>query len=369
VPITTEGLGPRDQPVQVPQPIIFGPKLDCPLDFSNLDYTEQYKVVADSVYSIVGVDAYYIPLDEFGELLPEYALCTTEANFERLSGARSPESVTDHALMEMVTTLSNPGAVIVTDEAGRLLVRYMATDPLTGLEVEVVKTIDAPRENLGGFQRLLEAAELSHPDVAGGVPVDLPVRPGGHGNPNVDLLDRAAAMFGAAGSKAGRIDLDVLIYSTQIMAIPTDMTADAKLAFGTPIAGPGGSTYFDFTSFSYDRAATYAGDVCYLKVESPDVPPSEGQTLPVDVTSQIVREDILPLVFPPLENLEDYVGGLSNEVTYTGFTGENAWGFTRAADDARAVIQWVHDHPVPIELAEYCELGLPEGQRSPRPTE
>jgi hypothetical protein len=365
VPITTEGLGPKDQLVQVPQPIMLGTKPDCPLEFTGLE-----KVDVSSVYALVGVDARYIPRDEYGEIPEEYAPCTTEADFERLSAARSPENVTDHALMEMVTTLNIPGAVISLDEAGRLQVRYTATDPLTGEPFEVVKTIDAPRENLGGFQRLLEAAELSHPEVAGGAAVeDLPVRPGGHGNPSVDLLDRAAAMFGAAGSKAGQIGLDVLIYSTQIMAIPTDMTAEAKLAFGTPIAVAGGATYFDFSSFEYDRALTYAGDVCYLKVESPVGPPS-GEGLPIDVTGQIVREAILPLVFPPVDNPDDLTGGLFDvSGTYTGFRGENAWGFTRAADDARAVIQWVHDHPVPIELAEYCELGLPKGQRSMRPTE
>ena len=49
-----------------------------------------------------------------------------------------------------------------------------------------------------------------------------------------------------------------------------------------------------------------------------------------------------------------YVEGADYD--YTGFAGTNVWAFTQAADDARAVIQWTHDHPVPIELVPYCEL-------------
>lgn len=70
---------------------------------------------------------------------------------------------------------------------------------------------------------------------------------------------------------------------------------------------------------------------------------------------QIVKEPILERVFPPLAD-GSYVGGLTNEGTWTGFTGTNAWAFAQAADDARAVINWAHEHPVPIELIDYCEL-------------
>lgn len=352
VPITTWALGPKDKWEWVASPIMFGDKVGCPLVF-----TELQPVAGNSVYTLLGIDARYIPFVD-GEIPEEYGPCSTEADFGRLSAVRSPDNVLNQALTEMVTTLSTPDGVIGLDEAGRLLISTIQTDPVTGLEVEVVKTIDAPASNVAGFERLLEAAELSHPDVNGGTEIVLPVYPGGHADPAVDLLDRAAAMLGGASDKFGEVGLDELVYTTQILTIAGEMSNAAITAYGEPWD----AAYFNFEKFEYDRALTYAGDVCYLKIISPDGPAEPGTVLPVDVVGQIVREPILPLVFPPLADASQYLGGLSDEGSYAGFTGTNAWAFARAADDARAVIQWVHDHPVPIELVGYCGV---DGGTSP----
>ena len=85
-------------------------------------------------------------------------------------------------------------------------------------------------------------------------------------------------------------------------------------------------------SVEYDREQTYAGDVCYLRVD--DV---EGTV----VTGEIVNEPIMGLIFDE------------------GFEGTNAYGYAKAVDDARAVIFWTHEHPVPAELIEKCDLPLP----------
>ncbi len=339
VPITTLGLGPQDQWTQVPQPIMVGDKAGCPLIFTQLA-----PVAAHSVYAMLGIDARYIPFVD-GEIPEEYAECSTEADFGRLSSARAPDEVINHALVEMVTSASIPGGLIALDEAGRLMVSYEVDG------VPVVKTIDAPLENLAGFERILEAGELSHADVSGGAAVPMPARPAGHTGA-LHLLDRAAAMLGAAGDKSGFVGIDVVVYTTQIRTIATDITAEARSLYGAP--HPGG--YFNFGSFVYDRSASYPGQVCYLKIISPTSPPGENDALPMDVSAQIVREAILPLVFPPLANAADRVGGLTDHGDYTGFVGTNVWGFAQAADDARAVIQWVHDHPVPTDLLEYCDL-------------
>jgi hypothetical protein len=246
------------------------------------------------------------------------------------------------ALLELVTALKTPDVMIALDEAGRLKISYY--DDV--LQIDVVKTIDAPRENLAGFESLLESAELSHPEVAGGAVDNLPVRPDhtGAAYPEaLELMDRAAAMLGGASDKFGKFGLDELMYVSEILTMGPDMNAAAKDAFGEPLANSdpqAKTTFFNFSRFEYDRAATYAGDVCYLKVTSPEGSPYDGQTLPVEVEGQIVREPILELVF-----------GDEN------FTGDNAWGFARAVDDARAVIYFVHEHPVPVELLEYCELS------------
>lgn len=337
VPILTEGIGPRDKPALLPSPIMFGDKDGCPLAFEGLE-----PVAGHSIYTLLDIDARYIPFVD-GEIPEDYKLCMTEAHLGRLSAVRSPEKVLDMALLELVTGLSVPGVTITTDEAGRLTINYY--DDI--LDEYIVKTIDAPRENLAGFERLLETGMISHPEVAGGAPVaGLPVRPGHAGAASehaLNLMDRAAAMLAGASDKFGSVGLDELMYVSEILALGTEMSADAQGLFGAPwtSADPTARTtrYFNFSRFEYDREATYAGDVCYLKVLSPGSEPADGATLPVDVAAQVVKEPILELVF--------------GNATFIGY---NAYGFAKAVDDARAVIYWVHEHPLPVELYEYCDL-------------
>jgi hypothetical protein len=344
VPLMTWGLGPKDKWTWVRSPIVFPETLDteeCPLTVAIIDAlaadpsSGYVKLGTGSVYSEVGVTAYRIPFLD-GEVDPQYTDCVTEADFGRLSAVRSPPKVLDSALIELLTALTTPDSAITLDDAGRLIVSY------TEDEVPVVRTIDAPRENLAGFERLLETGALSHPEVNPGDDVVLPEWPGHDGEDAraLHLMDRAAAMLGAAADKFHPMGLDELMYTTVIMNIGAEMTGEATTLFGLPNIGQEEGKvpfpYFNFSKYSYNRAVTYAGDVCYLKVETP----SPGDTLPVDVVGQIVKEPILELVFGD-----------------EGFSGSNAWAFARAVDDARAVIFFVHEHPVPAELLEYCDLA------------
>jgi hypothetical protein len=245
------------------------------------------QVVAESVYSLEGIDARYIPFVD-GEIPEAYKLCMTEADLGRLSVVRSPDSVLDRALMEMITTLAEVdgelGESITLDEAGRLVASYqvdVVTDGMVEERVLVEKTIDAPGENLAAFQRILETTLLYHADVNGGDPIDLPGSP----SDAQGLLARAAPLLAAASDKFGHVGLDELIYVTQILAIGTDMNDDATALFGAPWEGG----YFNFSEFEYDRATTYGGDVCFLDVTSI----GEGDVLPIDITGQIVKEPIM----------------------------------------------------------------------------
>ena len=339
VPIMTDGLGPKDKVGPVPWPIMLGPKAtieDCPLWYEGIGpMPELIPVEEPSVYKALEIPAFRIPFVNY-EIPAAYAGCTTEADVGRLSVVRAPDDVLDRALLEMVNTLDpnsdDYDSSITLDAAGRLVVNYIDE----GLLV-LSKTIDAPAENVAAFQRILEQAELYHDDADNeGAAIDLPdvnSPPDAQG-----LLDRTAAMFGAAADKFGHVGLDDVIYVTQILTIADDMNADATGLFGLPLSDELGGKYFDFSEFEYDRKTTYAGDVCYLKVLTVgDV--AEGGTLPAGMTGEIVKETIMQRVF-------------SNE----GFTGNNAYGYAKAVDDARAVIAWTHDHPVPAELIEYCDL-------------
>jgi hypothetical protein len=355
VPILGLGLAPGDVWTDVRQPIMFGNTDLCPVELLDFESLEQ--VGSDSIYFQLGIDARYIPFVD-GEIPEEYGVCMTEAHLGRLSAVRAPEKVLDMALLELVTALKMEGVTIGLDEAGRLQISYY--DDV--LDVDVVKTIDAPRENLAGFESLLETAELSHPEVAGGTPVEgLMFRPGHEGatyQEALDLMDRAAAMLGGASDKFGKVGLDELMYVSEILTLGTDMTPAAKAMFGDPLDDPGpaaSNKFFDFSRFEYNRATTYAGDVCYLKIIDPQ---EDTENLPYYIVGEvaIVKEPILSLVFPPLADPDDYKGGLSYEADYTGFDGEGVWAFARAVDDARAVIFFVHEHPVPAELIGYCGL-------------
>jgi hypothetical protein len=332
VPIMTDGLGPKDKVGLVPWPIMLGPKDGCPLwnDDTGPVLGEELLSAVEfpSVYWELEIEAYRIPFVDY-EIPAEYAGCTTEADVGRLSVVRAPEDVLDRALLEMVNTLSqadDPGEPITLDAAGRLVVTYYNVD-----DVLVSKTIDAPAENVAAFQRILEQAALYHEDaVNDGAAIVLP-----GANDAQGLQDRTAAMLGAAADKFGHVGLDDVIYVTQILTIAGDMNTDATELFGGPWSDALGGKYFDFSAFSYDRSETYDGKVCYLKVTSVEKDPNE---LPVDMTGQIVKEPIMGLIF--------------NE----GSTGTNAYGYAKAVDDARAVIFWTHEHPVPVDLIEYCEL-------------
>jgi hypothetical protein len=106
------------------------------------------------------------------------------------------------------------------------------------------------------------------------------------------------------------------------------MNSDARDLFGDPWSDALGGEYFDFSAFEYDRSMTYAGEVCYLKVIS---------VVDNVVTGEIVNEPIMGLIFD-----ED-------------FSGTNAYAYAKAVDDARAVIFWTHEHPVPAELTDLCD--------------
>ncbi|MEJ2523280.1 MAG: hypothetical protein P8080_10460, partial [Gammaproteobacteria bacterium] len=342
VPIMTDGLGPRDQLTRVPWPIMLGPRADCelwPLDGDPLTERPEGEegpvlepVAAPSLYFALGVEAYRIPFVDY-EIPEDYATyCTKEAEFGRMSSARAPDEVIGHALLEMVTTLSQadePGELIKLDPAGRLEVLYATTDE-NGIEIQVDKTIDAPLENLAGFERVLERAALYHDDVNGGEPIDMPARPDTDTGAR-HLLDRAAAMLGAAGDKTGHIGIDEVAYVSLFRAIPADMQGNT---FGGTFTDENGVEYFNFSAFEYSRSGTYEGvEVCYLRIDGVNG---------TDVDATVVVGDVYDLVFDSV----DFGDGVE---------GANIWAFAQAADDARAVINWVHENPVPVELVGICD--------------
>jgi len=224
-----------------------------------------------------------IPRNEEGDLLTSvtvgdttYDVVPGEVELGRLSVGRSPSKVLDHALDEALSKLTADGAVIAIDSTGRLTVDGT--------------TIDSPLENLALYDKYMTSGTLP------GVTLPAGFDP--------------AALLAAAGDKTGTISVDTLVYMNSILGINS------------------GTTYYDFSDYQYDRAATWSdatATVLVLDAGDPDDP----------------ADDVYK---PTLVNLYDAVFG---GTTWTDPTSDGgADDFAAAANDYLQVIEFVHDNEV-----------------------
>ncbi len=244
------------------------------------------------------------PLDANGNLIPLTPEGDVEVGYEnlvmpvelsRLNVSRSPNKVSTHSYDEAIDTL-NAATAISLDDSGRLVVTIDG----------VAKTIDSPLENLALYEALMTNGYLPKFVPKDGVDlgslsflVDKSVT-------NADLL-QAASFLAAAADKTKVINEDMVVYLDSFLGV-----------VGTnPVTGADGESYFNFSTATYDRSSVYTGNVSYLV--------SNG-----DGTYTTVTEPIMTAVF----------GG-------ENYTGTQIDAFTQAADDARAVIDFIHEHSVP----------------------
>ncbi|MFA6232474.1 MAG: hypothetical protein WC617_20245 [Rhodanobacter sp.] len=238
-----------------------------------------------------------LPLTPEGDIAPGSEDLVVPVEFSRLSVARSPSKVTDKSYAEAISTLNSATAITV-DSSGRLVATVDG----------VAKTIDSPLENLALYEALLNKGYLPGLDLKEGVSLGNLSFLADQSLTNNDML-QAASFLAAASDKFGSINQDTVVYSDSIMGV-TGLT---------PVTGADGKSYVDFSKVTYDRGDTYAGDVTYLK--------SNG-----DGTYVAVTAPIMTAVF----------GG-------TDYSGTQLDAFTQAADDARAVILFVHENPLPSQ--------------------
>ncbi|MDU8911391.1 calcium-binding protein [Aestuariicoccus sp. MJ-SS9] len=265
---------------------------------------------------------YEIPL----ELLPY----VQEVELERANVARAPAKVQEKALaaaLEKIMTADE----IDTDPAGRIM--YSTDGGATFL------TIDAPLENLALFQFLMTNADGSPgawPDVTDHwdpVFIELlgdPVATDGYTDPVWD----PSALLGAAWSKEGKITLDAMLYENTTLGVNKVTGSGATLAV----------TYFDFSDaggelYDYDRAATY-GDTWLQWIEYDE----NGDPYNVQGT-------VYDAVFGGVDWADEYLllndqgntDPSDDEFDYAGATDSGVNDFAAAADDSRAVIEFIHN--------------------------
>ena len=233
-----------------------------------------------------------IPLDAEGAPIdPSLAI---EVELGRLNVGRAPKSVLDRRAEEVITML-NDATEVTLDAAGRLVLTVDG----------VAKTIDSPLENLAIYVALMTTGSI--PGVT-----DLPGTEFDHLVDGVftsaDML--SAASFLAAGSdKAGELTTDEVAYINAFLDINS--------------VKQGNVTYsdIDYSGFSYDRSDLYGDITVTVLIQQPN-----GSWVPTEVN-----------VYEAVFGNADYSGTGSLSV------------FAQAAEDARAIINFIHEYAVPAD--------------------
>ena len=249
-------------------------------------------LTADGYVQPLDTDGNPIELDDEGHPVDE--TLTVEVELGRLNVGRAPKSVLENRADEVVTILSGATA-ISTDAAGRLVLTVDGED----------KTIDSPLENLAIYVSLLTTGSipgLTADDLVG-TNYDFLV----DGQYTQADLDASTSFLAAATDKTGKFTSDEIAYIDAFLGINTTTTGDVTYSV------------VDYSSFSYDRSDTYSGVTATVLVEQAD-----GSFDQVDV------------------NIYDAVFG-SVDASLAG----SLDAYTLAADDSRAVIEFIHEYSVP----------------------
>ena len=239
-------------------------------------------------------DGNLIPLDEEGHPVDEEL--TIEVELGRLNVGRAPSQVLDRRADEVIGLLM-AATEISTDPSGRLV---LTVDGET-------KTIDSPLENLAIYVALLSTGSIPGltPDDLVGTEFDFMV------DGVYDGRDLAAstAFIAAATDKTGVFTSDEIAY------------IDAFLGINTTKVGSVTYSEINYSGFSYDRSDTYSGVTADVLVLQPDG------------TYKVETVDLYDAVFGGVD------ASLSGSLD----------AYTQAADDARAVVNFIHEYEVPAE--------------------
>ena len=171
----------------------------------------------------------------------------------------------------------------LTEALSKLTSGTVTLDSTGRLAVDGV-TIDSPLENLALYDKYMTTGSLPGVTLPAGF------------NP--------ASLLAAASDKYGSISVDTVVYMNSILGINS------------------GTTYYDFKDVNYDRYTTWK-----------------------NATATVLVYDAAKNVYvPTVVNLYDAVFNSTNWVDPTATGGAD--DFATAADDYRAVIEFVHDNAV-----------------------
>jgi hypothetical protein len=252
-----------------------------------------------------------LPVDEIEpcDVQPQYAMFILEAELERLNLVRTSDDVLAKKLADVKTKLT------LADEVG--------LDPAGRLTVDGV-ALDASPEYAAIYKSLM---------TTGGVPaLDF-------GDIAYNNWQLAAVAMGTAASKGVPLSVDAVQYYNRAVGFTTMdplpswdglsflQSADPDPSTPMPVdVLPGSENFVDYGNFEYNRGDIFVGSVTWL-----DVP---------TMTWKVTR--ILEAV--PWENIAPTDGLTADQVNHQTLTGVTA--FAQMADDARAVIAFLHEYEV-----------------------
>ena len=259
-------------------------------------------------------------------IVPGYEQYTQEVDFGRASVVRSPSSVLTQQLDDVIVNLSTADCVTL-DAAGRLV-----TTTVTG-DVVSSAAIDSPLQNLAIYRQLMLTGYLG----AATSPIALPASP----------LDTAARGFGTAADKAGKVTVDMVVYTNQILGLTDETVATflPKKCIMVKEEVQGvvqlvKKCFLDYGvtggKYAYDRTSNFAAlpSPAYI----PAGAPAAGWFEYLAVLDPLV---------PSFRIATGAILGTVPALSVPMMTAASVGGFAQAGDDTRAVIDFMHSWPVP----------------------
>lgn len=251
----------------------------------------------------------------------DYNRYVTEVELERLNMARAPENVLVQHMIELEALMSGTDPGLVTlDPAGRITFDGVAIDAmpkLQGMREALLETGTLPGTST--WPQYLFPFELVHEDFD-----------------DWSTFEFSAFALGGAASKFGAINVDTIAYHDRVMGIAADWTANSPTGWEPRVLthDDTGEVFVDYGGFVYDRAATFPGYVTYLD-------PADWQA--GFKVARYVDVVAFPELLPKLDNVA---------------------GYAQMANDAVALILFVHEYDSTIAYAD--PVGLADQEEAQR---
>jgi hypothetical protein len=256
-------------------------------------------------------------------IVPGYETFAQEVDFGRTSVIRSPDSVLQTPMEDVLVNLATADCITL-DAAGRLVTSTVADGIVSS------KEIDSPLQNLAIYKQLMLTGYLGTESVALTFPAG--------------ALITAARGLGAAADKFGAITVDMVAYSNQILGLTDEAVTTflPKKCITVKEEVKGLVTlvrkcFLDYGNFAYSRVANFDALPSPAHIPASGPVPGWFEYLAVDDPTRptfYIGQGLITAVVPQL-------------FTNQGLTASNIGGFTQAADDARAVILFMHSWPLP----------------------